>query len=69
MTTREACYLMGVHRTTIWRWIESGLHYERESEHPYRYFYKLGELQRMKRARAAARIAVPQRNETEYDYS
>lgn len=68
VTAREACALMGVHRTTLWRWIEAGLPYEREDTYPFRYFYRVSELRRMKLQRTAARIAVPMRDESEYDY-
>lgn len=66
--TNEACHLLGVHRTTIWRWIVAGLEYERELEYPHRYSYRLADLHAMKLARTAARIAVPKRDPSEYDY-
>lgn len=64
----EACKLLDVHRTTLWRWIQAGLPFEREMQHPHRYFYRLGDLQRMKLQRSQMRIAVPKRSDDEYDY-
>lgn len=59
---------MGIHRTTLWRWIAAGLAFERELQHPHRYFYRLGDLREMKLERTAARIAVPKRDPDVYDY-
>lgn len=66
--TSGACDLMGIHRTTLWRWIAAGLKFEREQQHPYRYFYRVGDLREMKLERTAARIAVPKRDPDVYDY-
>lgn len=68
VTTHEACNLMGVHRTTLWRWIEAGLPFKRELQHPHRYFYRVADLRAMKLRRSAARIAVKKLEPDVYDY-
>lgn len=69
ITTREACQLIGVDRTTIWRWIIDGLPYRREQVYPFRYFYRVEDLQAKRRSRAARRIAVREPHPTLFDYN
>lgn len=69
VTTREACAIVDVDRTTIWRWIIDGLPYRREPNHPFRYFYRITDLQAKKRDRAARRIAVRNLPPTLFDYN
>lgn len=70
VTTREACHLAGVDRTTIWRWIyQDGLRYWRDPQHPHGYYYSPKALQKMKRRRAARKIARPKRPPELYDYT
>ena len=68
VTSREACDLAGIVRQTLVRWVQAGLPYWREPEHPHRYFYDVGELQAMKRRRSAARILVKRSDDSMYDY-
>lgn len=69
VATWEACRLAGVTRMTLWRWIyQDGLPFWRDPEHPHGYYYDPKDLQRVKLARAARKIAQPKRPEHLYDY-
>lgn len=70
VTTREACNLAGVDRTTIWRWIyQDGLRFWRDPAHPHGYYYAPVDLQAMKRRRSARKIARPKPPPEAYDYN
>lgn len=54
---------------TLWRWIyEDGLPYWRDPIYPHGYYYRPGDLQKMKLLRASRRIIKPKRPEYLYEY-